>query len=245
MSPGAPDGRQAIRFEDVSFSYGRKIVFERFSCVFPVGRNLLLGPNGAGKSTLLQLAVGLKRLDIGTLNPAPDASIGYMPQHIRPIGGLSVCEQIAYCGWLKGLGKREAKAEALVALERVDLAEVASTQSTRLSGGQIRRLGLAQSLIGSPGWLLLDEPTAGLDPDQRDRFARLIGDLDVPVIVATHQVEDIGSLFDHVVVLLPSRAPYSSPVADFLALDGGGRGDAVSAYRAACAIVESRQGNDI
>lgn len=165
-----------------------------------------------------------------------------MSQQIRPLGGLSVREQVAYCGWLKGLDKRTALTEAALALERVDLAGVASTQSTRLSGGQIRRLGLAQSLVGSPAWLLLDEPTAGLDPDQRDRFARLIGELDIPVVVATHQVEGIESLFDHVIVLLAGRAPYAAAVTDFLALDSSRRGDAVTAYRAACAIVESRPG---
>jgi ABC-type multidrug transport system ATPase subunit len=162
-----------------------------------------------------------------------------MPQHVRPVAGLSVEEQVAYCAWLKGLSKAHARAEARLALERVDLIDEASTSSKRLSGGQLRRLGLAQALVGADGWLLLDEPTAGLDPDQRDRFARLIGGLEASLVVATHQVEDIGSLFDHVVLLLPETPPYSAPVAEFLELDASGRGDAVAAYRVARAISES------
>ena len=226
--------------DNISFSYRRKPVFHEFSCVIQPGRTLLLGPNGAGKSTLLQLLVGLLTIRRGTINPGPDASVGYMPQQVRPVPGLSVLEQVTYCAWLKGLSHKDARAEALRAVERVDLAAEAKTASGRLSGGQLRRLGLAQSLVGAQKLLLLDEPTAGLDPDQRDRFAGLISEIDMPVVVATHQVEDISRLFDHVLVLFPEAPAYAATVGDFLKLDESGQGDAVAAYRAVRGLTDAR-----
>lgn len=228
------------RMSQVDFSFRAVRVFADFSCSIPPGRTLLLGPNGAGKSTLLQLIVGLLKPKQGTIEPSPDASVGYMPQHIKPVGGLSVLDQVAYAAWLKGARTRAARSLATQALAKVDLVDQANRPSTKLSGGQLRRMGLAQALVGAQRLVLLDEPTAGLDPDQRERFSTLISSLEMPVVVATHQAEDVHRLYDTVMVLFPGAPMYVAPVAEFLALDVSGGGDVVAAYRAVRDLVESQ-----
>ena len=223
----------ALGFDDVTFTHRRgRRVFDRFSWAAADARTLLLGPNGAGKSTLLQLAAGLVKPQAGRVTVAADRSIGYMPQVVRAVPGLSVRDQVAYCAWLKGLSQRDARAQAAVVLAAVDLAGVSDRPALSMSGGQLRRVGVAQALVGHSGMMLLDEPTAGLDPAQRDAFARLVSRLGVPLLVASHQVEDIHRTYDEVAVLMSGAVVFHSTVADFLALDPSGGSDARQAYTA-------------
>jgi ABC-2 type transport system ATP-binding protein len=224
---------RSLEFANTSFSYrrGSPPVMENLSWLVTPGRTVLLGPNGAGKTTLL--ALGADALQptsgqvlLGTLNPRNRrdralfrSAVGWMPQQARAIPGLSAREQVAYAGWLKGLSSNLAWTSALLALRSVDLESRAAEQTTRLSGGQLRRVGLAQAVVHAPQVLLLDEPTAGLDPAQRARFRELLANLPAQaVVVSTHQVDDLSELFDRVVVLLDGRIHYSGSVADFLAL---------------------------
>jgi ABC-2 type transport system ATP-binding protein len=229
-----------LRFEGVSFAYvggwpgarSRTSVFDDFSWAVPEGRTVLLGPNGAGKSTLLGLgasalvpAAGSVRAGNLSSTSRGDQSgfcraIGWMPQQVRAISGLTCREQVAYAGWLKGLSRSVAWAGAAGALDRVDLASEAGRRATQLSGGQLRRLGLAQALVHRADVLLLDEPTAGLDPNQRSRFREVLRDVSAstPVLVSTHQVDDLTDLFDTVVVIDQGRLRFTGTPADFVAL---------------------------
>lgn len=199
--------------DEVTFSYRRRQpVLTGVSLEFTPGRTVLLGPNGAGKSTLFSLCCGSQVPSSGWIgldarHPSSPRElrrrVGLMRQNIRPIAGLSVREQVTYCGWLMGLPLREASSRTDEILAAVDLMPKAQTRCGQLSGGQLRRVGLAQVLIGRPQVLLLDESTAGLDPAQRIRLRTVLHRVpdDNVVVVSTHQVEDLTEDYDRVVVL--------------------------------------------
>lgn len=221
-------------FDDVTFAYSRfrAPVLHNFGWIVPSSRTVLLGPNGAGKSTVLALGADALqpkrgRIRVGELDrSSPQASyrrtVGWMPQQIRAVPGLTVREQVAYAGWLKGLSRRQAWDDAPRALATTGLEGLAQRAASTLSGGELRRLGIAQTLIHDARILLLDEPTAGLDPEQRGRFRELIAAIpkDRQIVVSTHQVDDLSDLFAAVVVLAAGKIRYSGSVAEFLALGG-------------------------
>lgn len=167
----------------------------------------LLGPNGAGKTTLMNILVTLLEPTSGTvtingLDMRRDrekirALIGYLPQELDVFPKLKAWEFIDFSARLAGIiSKRERKRMVDSLLEKVRLADDRGTFCNDLSGGMKRRLGIAQALIGSPRLLVVDEPTAGLDPEERIRFRGLITDLasdDVTIILSTHIVGDISS----------------------------------------------------
>jgi ABC-2 type transport system ATP-binding protein len=229
-----------LRFVDVAFGYtsGRpwarstKPVLSDFSWDLPSGRTVLLGPNGAGKSTLLALGAGALSPAAGAIMVGEGISdraalrrgVGWMPQQIRPIAGLNCAELVAYAGWLKGLSTEHATARAQIVLAQVDLINEAQQPSTQLSGGQLRRLGLAQALVQGAGVLLLDEPTAGLDPKQRARFRDVLHEVstETSILVSTHQVDDLTDLFDNVIVIDQGEIRFVGTPAEFLALAPAG-----------------------
>jgi ABC-2 type transport system ATP-binding protein len=244
---------RSLAFTDMRFSYpsphpfGRPLrpVFDAFSWQTPDGCTVILGPNGAGKTTLLSLGATALRptrgsVGLGDLDPsrrrdlrAFRRSVGWMPQQVRPVPGLTAREQVAYAGWLKGMPRSEAWTDAARALERVGLTAEADRRTAQLSGGQQRRVGLAQLLVHRADLLLLDEPTAGLDPAQRARFRETLRQFagEVPVVVSTHQVDDLTDLFDTVVVLDQGKIRFEGDVAAFMALaPAGGAHPAEAAY---------------
>ena len=234
----------ALRFDGVSFAYNagglrRNLgtrVFDNLSWEVPDGRTVILGPNGAGKSTVLGLgasalapAAGDVRMGALSATARRDRAdfrraVGWMPQQVRPIARLTCREQVAYAGWLKGLDRRAAWEAAGTGLDQVDLAAEAGRRTSHLSGGQQRRVGLAQILVHKADVLLLDEPTAGLDPNQRARFRDVLRGIsrDIPVVVSTHQVDDLTDLFDTVVVMDHGRLVFSGTPAEFVALAPAG-----------------------
>lgn len=143
-----------------------------------------------------------------------------MPQHVRAVPGLTAREQVAYAGWLKGLGRGKAWSDALQALKRVGLELVAGQKVSTLSGGQLRRVGLAQILVHDAEVLLLDEPTVGLDPAQRARFREILAGLSTEraVVVSTHQVDDLSEVFDTVVVIESGSIRFDGAVPAFMNL---------------------------
>jgi ABC-type multidrug transport system ATPase subunit len=236
-----------IKFEQCSFSYkGGTKVLNGLSLEFPPGSTVLLGPNGAGKSTLLTLAASVIRPDSGkvslrAINPASRGqrttyrqAVGWMPQKIQSVPGLTVREQVAYAGWLKRLSRSTAWERSIVALQRVGLAQLADRKSHALSGGQLRRMGLAQTLVHHAEIVLMDEPTAGLDPSQQETFRELIEQLsqDTHVVVSTHQIGDISDVYDSVIVLDRGSVRFQGSIEDFLRTVTDNGGDrAADAYR--------------
>ncbi|MEV3989827.1 ATP-binding cassette domain-containing protein [Streptomyces sp. NPDC049837] len=206
-------------------------VLDGLTLEFPVGCTVLLGPNGAGKSTLLSLGSSVLTPSTGTVElegltttnkrhrRAYRQKVGWLPQQIKPVPSLTVREQAAYAGWLKGLSKAEAWKRSARALEQVRLAELAGRRSHELSGGQMRRLGIAQSLIHEADVVLLDEPTAGLDPVQRGVFRDLLAELSdsVSFVVSTHQTEDLADIYNAVIVFDRGQATFQGPVGEFFA----------------------------
>ncbi len=176
----------------------------------------LLGPNGAGKSTLLSMLATLQSPDTGTmrligLDPADPAqrlrlrrTLGYMPQEPGFHRHFTVFDFVDYLAILKEHTDQTTRhGEVDRVLDLVGLTDRADTRIRKLSGGMRRRVALAQALLGDPKLLLLDEPTAGLDPEQRLRFRDLISRLgeDRTVLLSTHQTEDVAALCQQVVVM--------------------------------------------
>ncbi|MFD5691199.1 ATP-binding cassette domain-containing protein [Streptomyces rubiginosohelvolus] len=238
-----------LRFTDCSFSYRADTpVLDHLTVDFPEGCTVLLGPNGAGKSTLLSLGasalvpssgnVTLGRADSGRRRDrrAYRQRVGWLPQDVKAIPALTVREQAAYVGWLKGLSKSDAWDRSASALERVRLTELGGRKSHELSGGQLRRLGIAQTLVHQAEVVLLDEPTAGLDPVQRGVFRDLLAELSgsVHFIVSTHQTDDLADVYDTVIVFDRGQPVFRGSVAEFFSAAPAGtpyERRAESAYR--------------
>jgi len=167
----------------------------------------LLGPNGAGKTTLMRVLVTLMKptegkvqvndLDLQKNRREIRAMLGYLPQEFRFFSKLSTREFLDYVASLAGLrDPKKRKKEVDEMLEQVGLYEVRDRKANKLSGGMKRRLGIAQALIGDPQIVIVDEPTTGLDPEERIRFRNLLSDMsqrDIIILLSTHIVGDISS----------------------------------------------------
>ncbi|MFD5557618.1 ATP-binding cassette domain-containing protein [Streptomyces sp. NPDC127068] len=223
----------ALVFRDLSFRYHRNAeVFSGLDLCLAGPSTVLLGPNGAGKSTLMALAASQLRPPRGTVTWADAAPTGrrataryrravaWIPQQVTAVPGLTVREQVAYAGWLKGLSRGAAWEASSRALERVGLQALADRKSHQVSGGQLRRMGIAAALTHRSELILMDEPTAGLDPQQRGVFRTLVEELSatVQVVVSTHQTEDLAALYEQVVVLDRGHVRFQGTTAEFYAL---------------------------
>lgn len=220
----------SIIFNDCTYRYGRKFrpVLEKFSYRVPDGVTVFLGPNGAGKSTTLKLAASVIHPEAGRVSVDGTPSrrreyrkrVAWMPQHITAMAGLTAREQVAYTGWLKGMNRAEAWRQAAEALATVDLREKSDDKANTLSGGQLRRLGVASALVHECRVLLLDEPTAGMDPTQRRIFRDVLTSIAetgrVHVLMSTHDVADLADDADHVTVLAEGSIRFDGAPYDFL-----------------------------
>ncbi|MGW0813968.1 ATP-binding cassette domain-containing protein [Streptomyces viridiviolaceus] len=225
-------------------------VLRDFSYALPEGLTVLLGPNGAGKSTLLKLAASVNRPQQGrvTLDGAPAGTaeyrqaVAWMPQDIVPMPTLTAREYVAYVGWLKGMNRAEAWQQARRALGRVNLADQAGTRTNRLSGGQLRRVGVAGALVHGARVLLLDEPTAGMDPYQRRVFRDILRSLtgDVRVLLSTHDVADLAEEADHVTVMYAGSVLHHGNTDSFLTHTPPGTLEGRAAEAAYTALLRDR-----
>ncbi|MGO4203118.1 ABC transporter ATP-binding protein [Rhodococcus sp. TAF43] len=188
----------------------------------------LLGPNGAGKSSLMRILATITRPTAGsvTWNGADIAVrpaslrrvLGYLPQDFGVYPHLSAREFLRYLAAVKGLSARSARSRVDELLELVNLADTGSRPVGKFSGGMRQRLGIAQALLGDPEVLVVDEPTVGLDPEERMRFRNLLGDLasDRIVILSTHIVSDIEAIADDIAVLAGGHLRWRGAPADLL-----------------------------
>lgn len=192
--------------EEVTKSYGPRFTLGPISLGITAGVTCLVGANGAGKSTLFRLAAKVDRPTSGTiaLHAAKSRTgLGYLPQDPQFPNGATCEEFLHYVAWLQLVPKASRATAVADALTQVGLQDRKSSRIKTLSGGMRRRLGIAHALVHDPVLILLDEPTAGLDPKQRIALRDTISDVsrDRIIIVSTHLVEDVRGLADRVIVI--------------------------------------------
>lgn len=195
----------------VSKQYQNHIAVDRISARLQKGVYGLLGENGAGKTTLMRMICGILKPTSGSISfdgmdvseEAYRASLGYLPQDFGYYPEFTGQDFLLYMAALKGLSKPQAKKRAAELLQLVSLENVAKKKTKTYSGGMKQRLGIAQALLAHPKLLILDEPTAGLDPKERVRFRDLIKDLgkESAVLLSTHIVSDIEHIADTVLIM--------------------------------------------
>lgn len=174
----------------------------------------LLGPNGAGKSSLMKTIVGLQKPTSGTIifngtdiSQDPDfikQKLGFLPQDFGVYPKVSAYDLLEHIAVLKGItNSTERKEQILSLLEKVNLSDFRKKEVHTFSGGMKQRFGVAQALLGNPELIIVDEPTAGLDPEERNRFNALLNDIskEVIVILSTHLVEDVRNLCSEMAVM--------------------------------------------
>jgi len=208
-----------LAIRDLSKRYGNGVqALDRVSLTIAPGMFGLLGPNGAGKSTLMRTLATLQEADGGSarlddIDVLRDKDrvrrlLGYLPQEFGVYPKVTAWDMLDHFARLKGIAdgkQRKATVEAL--LERTNLSAVRNQRLGGFSGGMRQRFGIAQALIGNPKLIIVDEPTAGLDPEERVRFHNLLADIgrDVIVILSTHIVDDVADLCPRFAVISKGR----------------------------------------
>lgn len=243
-----------LTMENISKQYKDKMALDGFSIEFNEGLYGLLGPNGSGKTTLMRIIADVLRPTTGrVLMNGEDKNdmqeryrnlIGYLPQEIGLYKEFTVRRFLEYVAALKGINKHQANLKIDELLEIVNLKEHSKRLCGRLSGGMKRRLGIAQALLNDPAILILDEPTAGLDPEERIKFRNLIVDIsgDRIVILSTHIVSDI-ELIAKEIILLKNGKLLKNNTGDELMADMEGRVWSLQMDEAEYAEFARRNGN--
>lgn len=216
-----------IILKNVNKFYGTKQALKNVNLTITEGMFGLLGKNGAGKTTLMKVLATLHSQTGGTVEicgiPITESKkirsmIGYLPQDFSMYGSMSAYDAMDYLGVLSGLTKKERKERIPYLLEQVNLLNNRKTKVKAMSGGMRRRLGIAQAILHNPKVLIVDEPTAGLDPEERVRFRNLLSEIakDRIVLLSTHIVGDIEATCEQIAVMDEGEIIYHGTVANLL-----------------------------
>lgn len=217
-----------LEFKNVTKSYGKTKALTGFSATLEPGVHALLGPNGSGKSTLMNILTDNLRADSGSiLFDGEDVlkmgerfreKLGFMPQYPGMYGSFSAESFLWYAAELKAVPRDKAKTAIPEVLEAVELSDVAGKRISSFSGGMKQRLALAQAVLGDPSVLVLDEPTAGLDPKQRIAVRNYISRIafNKIVIIATHVVSDVEYIARNVILLKKGKIVDQAAPADLI-----------------------------
>ena len=224
--------KNRLTIQGVRFGYKEDIIFEDLNLTFQSGINVLLGANGCGKTTLFKMLAGVTSPDIGIIR-LNDKEYGrdevrpylsYIPQNFNVFPTLTVQELLEYVGKIKyGLKGPALKEQVERAATLADVTEFRKKKMRQLSEGMRRRVGIAQALIGEATLIIADEPTAGLDPEQRFKFNQVVQRIpkEKIVILSTHIIEDIQKFSDQVYIMSKGKVGYQGSYEDLLhSLDG-------------------------
>ena len=212
-----------LQIKNLSKTYPNGVkALDNISLNIPAGMFGLLGPNGAGKSTLMRTLATLQEADAGSIQlgeidvlkqkHALRKVLGYLPQEFGVYPKVSATDLLNHMALLKGIGnKKERKETVNTLLERVNLFQHRKKAVSGFSGGMRQRFGIAQALLGNPKLIIVDEPTAGLDPGERNRFYNLLSEIgdNIIVILSTHIVEDVRELCSNMAVINAGKLLYS------------------------------------
>lgn len=212
-----------LRIENLSKTYPNGVrALDNVTLTIPHGMYGLLGPNGAGKSTLMRTIatlqepdsgqIGLGDIDVLREKDKVRRILGYLPQDFGVYPRISAQDMLDHLALLKGFVNRKERKELVEALlGRTNLMDVRKKALAGFSGGMRQRFGIAQALIGNPQLLIVDEPTAGLDPGERNRFYNLLSEIgeNVIVILSTHIVEDVMELFTNMAIIHEGRVLFA------------------------------------
>jgi ABC-type multidrug transport system ATPase subunit len=230
-----------IEITDLTRRFGRTRAVDGVDLRTGTGVFGLLGPNGAGKTSLLRMLATVIRPSSGSMrllerDPSQHGPcreirrrLGYLPQNLGYYPGFTVVEFVEYFALLKEVPPRQVPRAVAAAVERVGLGDKAKAKLRTLSGGMLRRAGIAQAIVNEPELLLFDEPTAGLDPEQRVEFRSLIRELGQgsTVVVSTHLVEDVGAACAEVALMHQGKIAFQGTPGELVALGTDhGTGDA-------------------
>lgn len=224
--------KRTISATGLTVRHRRTTALDALDLDLGAGVHGLLGPNGAGKTSLIRVLatvaaptsgrVELLGRDVAVHRERSEVRrrLGYLPQEFGYYPGFTVREFVAYVAWLKELPADRTPAAVERAVERVGLTDRIDAKLKTLSGGMVRRAGIAQAIVNEPELLLLDEPTAGLDPEQRVEFRALLRELGTrsTVLVSTHLVEDVAAACTEVTLLASGRIAYRGTTAELTAL---------------------------
>lgn len=246
----ANEASHPVLLEKVSFRYGKSSAdtLKGVDLALDQGIHALIGRNGSGKTSLMRLIVGLLQPTAGELRtmgvrlPATNhirrqlmSQIGYLPQTFSYPSNFTVQEFVEYSGWLKGLSSTESRQKAIEAIDEVQLAQHTEKHLRKLSGGMLRRAGIASSLVHDPSLLILDEPTSGLDPEQRINFRELLSKVarNRCVILSSHLIEDVKALANSIVILDEGEVRFHGSQDDLIcrtSVDARGESELERAY---------------